>query len=214
MKQNMRSPRIVRREAPPKMIGRDGYRKAREHLRRDFAYRCGYCMLHERHGGDAGAFCIDHFQPRSKGGRVNDYANLYWACIPCNRYKGDLWPTPSERRVGRRFADPCQEQDYGIHFFENGQGMLIPQTPCGEYHAQLLRLNRPLLVKRRLERDEFITRRAEAVTLVEQLKRQISALPDDQAALQREILAHVLREIEAADKELASTIPLIPSQAL
>ena len=33
------SPRIVRRETPPKMTGRDGYRKAEPHLRRDFDCR-------------------------------------------------------------------------------------------------------------------------------------------------------------------------------
>jgi hypothetical protein len=58
------------------MTGRDGYRNAREHLRRDFDHRCAYCMMHEEQAGGPDAFWIDHFHPRSKGGRVNHYANL------------------------------------------------------------------------------------------------------------------------------------------
>jgi len=83
------SPRIVRREEPPNMTGRDGYRKAEPYIRRDFDYRCAYCLVHEQQLGGPKAFCIDHFKPRSKGGRVNDYTNLYWACVPCNLFKHD-----------------------------------------------------------------------------------------------------------------------------
>lgn len=44
-------PRIIRSEETPEMTGRDGYRKAEPHLRRDFDYRCAYCMVHEQQVG-------------------------------------------------------------------------------------------------------------------------------------------------------------------
>ena len=97
MRREIFQPRIKRQETPPKMTGRRGYLKAREYLRRDFENRCAYCMIHETQGGGAEAFWIDHFKPRSKGGYVNDYNNLYWACMP----------SPPERRKGYRFADLC-----------------------------------------------------------------------------------------------------------
>jgi HNH endonuclease len=53
-------------------------------------------MIHEEQAGGIAAFWIDHFRPRSKGGPVNDYANLYWACMLCNHIKGESWPAPSE----------------------------------------------------------------------------------------------------------------------
>ncbi len=203
-------PRIIRKETPPKMTGRDGYRKAREHLRRDFAYRCAYCMIHEQQAGGADVFWIDHFKPRSKGGRVNDYANLYWACMPCNHIKDNAWPTQSERRRGWRFADPCKEQDYGVHFVENEEGELVPRTPCGAYHVRMLRLNRTLLVARRRERNEFRARRAEAIALVERLEQRVTIFSEDEAAIQSEVIAHVQREIEWLQSELAIAIPFIP----
>ena len=103
--------RIQRQELPPVMRGRTGYRNAEPHLRRDFGFRCAYCSVHEQIKGGPKAFCIDHFKPRSKGGPVNDYTNLYWVCIPCNMIKHDKWPTDEQLRRGYRFADPCREQD-------------------------------------------------------------------------------------------------------
>ncbi|MBI3921575.1 MAG: HNH endonuclease [Armatimonadetes bacterium] len=204
-------PRIVRKEKPPKMRGRDGYRKAREHLRRDFAYRCAYCMIHESEAGGEEAFWIDHFRPRSKGGSANDYTNLYWACILCNHIKGDSWPTPSEARHGRRFANPCHEQDYGFHFAENAKSELEALTRCGEYHVGTLRLNRSLLVARRRERNEYRSRLAEASNLIERLEPQRDAASVGRAPVQNEVIDHVHHEIDSLRAELAIAIPFIPS---
>jgi hypothetical protein len=187
------------------MTGRDGYLHAREHLRRDFDSRCAYCMIHEQQVGGAEAFWIDHFHPRSKGGRANDYANLYWTCMGCNRIKGDVWPTPSERRRGRRFADPCKEQDYGRHFQENEHAELLPQTPCGEYHLRVLRLNRPHRVARRRERNEFGALLAEALGLIERLEQE------SPTRRERVVIDHLRREIERLQAELAIAIPFVPA---
>ncbi len=199
-------PRIVRKETPPPMKGRDGYLKAREHLRRDFQQRCAYCMVHEQQIGGREVFSIDHLHPRSKGGRVNDYANLYWSCGGCNHFKSESWPTPAERRQGARFADPCREQDYGVHFIENEQGELVPQTRCGEYHILTLRLNRLSRVQYRRARNRMTAQLAEAVALLEQLKREPAT------DLKRRLIAHIQQEIEWLQSELAIAIPFIPPQ--
>lgn len=202
-------PRIVRREEPPKMTGRAGYRKAELFLRRDFDYRCAYCMVHEQHLGGTKAFCIDHFKPRSKGGRVNDYANLYWACIPCNLFKHDKWPTAVQRRKGYRFANPCHEQDYGVHFVESDIGELPPQTPCGEYHVRTLRLNRAWLRHLRIERNQKQERLNEALTLQEELEGAVTAQPDAEAEVKLRLLSFLRNEIEALQRELTIGIPFI-----
>jgi hypothetical protein len=192
------------------MTGRNGYLKAREHLRRDFQYRCAYCMIHEQEGNGPDAFWIDHFKPRSKGGRVNDYLNLYWSCFPCNHFKGNQWPTAAARRRGRRFADPCQERDYGVHFVENELGELVPQTPCGAYHVAALRLNRPRLRYLRLLRNLGQQRLAEALALENELKRTVAEEDGQRSGL----LAFMRGEIEAlqAETDEPYEISLSPKQ--
>lgn len=205
------SPRIVRREEPPKMTGRAGYRKAEPYLRRDFDYRCAYCVVHEQQLGGTKAFCIDHFKPRSKGGRVNDYANLYWSCIPCNLFKHDNWPTAEQRRQGYRFADPCREQDYGVHFVESDVGELMPQTLCGEYHVLTLRLNRAWLRRLRLERNQKQERLNEALALQEELEQTVANRSDPEAEVKLRLLSFLRNEIEALQRELQVGIPFIAS---
>jgi uncharacterized protein (TIGR02646 family) len=187
------------------MTGSRGYLRAREHLRRDFENRCAYCMIHERQADHEEGFWIDHFQPKSKGGRANQYANLYWACIACNRTKGDSWPSADQRARGFRFADPCREQDYGLHFVEDDSGYLVAQTPCGEYHIWKLRLNRESRVKRRRERSERAAKLEEALVLVRSLGNR-ALEPLERQALDQ--IISLLRELEA---ELQFAIPIIPA---
>lgn len=163
------SPRIVRRETPPPLSGVNGYRKAKEHLRRDFDRRCAYCLIPESSGGGPEHFWIDHFRPLASGGPRNDYRNLYWACIGCNHIKADRWPSAAELSNGYRFADPCKEQDYGFHFEDDGSGILIPKTPCGEYHIARLLLNRQSRVQDRIRRKQLREKIEEAYQLIAEL---------------------------------------------
>ena len=214
MNQNA-SPRIRRRELPPVMRGRTGYRNAEPYLRRDFGFRCAYCGVHEQTKGGPQAFCIDYFKPRSKGGPVNDYTNLYWVCIPCNMIKHDKWPTSEQLHHGYRFADPCREQDAGIHFIESADGLLQPLTPCGEYHIAMLRLNRSWLQQYRCNRTQKWTRFNEAYQLQVELKRTVEAQPaDDATQMMQRLLSFLSEEIEALRSELAVAIPMWQSKKM
>ncbi len=203
------SPRIHRRELPPVMRGRTGYRNAEPHLRKDFGFRCAYCGIHEQAKGGPQAFCIDHFKPQSRGGPVNDYTNLYWVCIPCNMIKHNKWPTSEQFRRGYRFADPCSEQDVGVHFIESDEGLLQPLTPCGEYHIATLRLNRSWLQQHRYDRSQKWKRLNEAYQLQDELKRVIEARPTDEVTrtIQR-LLSFLSQEIEVLRNELSVAIPM------
>ena len=202
-------PRIQRQELPPVMRGRTGYRNAEPHLRRDFGFRCAYCRVHEQIKGGPQAFCIDHFKPRSRGGPVNDYTNLYWVCIPCNMIKHSKWPTSEQLRRGYRFAYPCREQDAGIHFIESDDGVLQPLTPCGEYHIATLRLNRSWLQQHHQDRTQKWARFNEAYQLQMELERAIAAQPaDDATRMMQRLLSFLSEEIEALRSELAIAIPM------
>jgi len=210
---NKMVPRICRRESPPKMQGRTGYRNAETYLRRDFGYRCAYCSVHEELKGGPQAFCIDHFKPRSKGGPIDACNNLYWVCIPCNTIKHDKWPTEEQHRQGYRFADPCREQDGGVHFVESDNGLLRPLTQCGEYHVSTLRLNRAWLQQHCQDRTHKWTRFTEASQLYEELKQIIEARPSNTATqMMHRLLTFLSAEIKALQSELAVAIPRIPTQ--
>jgi uncharacterized protein (TIGR02646 family) len=186
------------------MTGSRGYLRAREHLRRDFENRCAYCVIHERQVDHEEGFWIDHFQPKGKGGRVNQYANLYWACIACNHTKSDSWPSADQRARGYRFADPCREQDYGLHFVEDDSGYLVAHTPCGEYHLLKLRLNRESRVKRRRERSERAAKLEVALMLASSLGNRVLD-PQERRAVDQ--IISLLREVEV---ELRFAIPIVP----
>jgi 5-methylcytosine-specific restriction endonuclease McrA len=51
-------------------------------------FRCIAC-------GARNNLTVDHLIPRSKGG-TNDITNLVTRCEPCNRAKGDEWPSRDE----------------------------------------------------------------------------------------------------------------------
>ena len=209
------SPRIRRRESPPVMRDRMGYRNAEPYLRRGFDFRCAYCAIHEQTKGGSQAFCIDHFKPRSRSGPVNDYTNLYWVCIPCNMIKHDKWPTSDQLRRGYRFADPCREQDAGVHFIELDNGLLQPLTPCGEYHISTLRLNRSWLQQHRRDRTQKWTRLNEAHQLQVELESVIEARPvDDATQIMSHLLSFLSLEIEVLRSELAVTIPMWQSTSI
>ncbi len=201
--------RIWRQESPPIMRGRVGYRNAEPYLRRDFDFRCAYCGVHEKIKGGPRAFCIDHFKPRSRGGSVNNYNNLYWVCIPCNIIKHDKWPTREQLRRGYRFADPCREQDVGVHFVESEDGLLQPLTLCGEYHVSTLRLNRAWLQQHRQDRIQKWARLNEAYQLRDELERTIATRPlDDATRMMQRLLSFLSQEIEVLRSELTVAIPM------
>jgi hypothetical protein len=175
------------------MTGTHGYVRARECLRRDFANRCAYCCISEVDNGGEN-FEIDHFRPISRGGDANDYDNLYWSCHGCNGHKGDQWPTGDMLGSGIRFADPCSEPDYPLHFIEDDDGLLVPLTQCGDYHVDAIKLNRRSRLARRRRRNELLSRYQIALELA-------SVLPQSQ----REIL-EVLIELSS---QLTDLIPVM-----
>src|SRR5436305_46467 len=104
-------PMLFTRSIPERQY-RD-YTLYRPLLRRDFHYRCAYCLTQEFFLGGEANFEIDHHRPRSGPHARPDlesvYENLYWSCAECNQNKGDTWPEEEEYARGLRFIDPCEE---------------------------------------------------------------------------------------------------------
>lgn len=145
---------FTRKEAPPRFASYTAYKP---YLRRDFLFRCAYCLIHEGHFGGLRNFHVDHFQPKGKFPHLTlEYANLYYACSVCNNTKGGAWPSPEEVAEGYVFADPCTVDPYQHHFRLDDDGQLGSLTKSGKYTVEHLRLNRRQLVHHRRRQVEAI----------------------------------------------------------
>ncbi|MEM7198880.1 MAG: HNH endonuclease [Planctomycetota bacterium] len=86
------------REAGERFHGPRGYsdyRRYKDWLRDEFAFRCVWCLTREVWTGSTKHFHVEHHEPRALGGAETDYDNLYYACGRCNYAKGAT-PLPVE----------------------------------------------------------------------------------------------------------------------
>ena len=101
--------------------------------------RCEYCLIHQH---DAGfPHQVDHIVSRKHGGS-STLANLAYACVICNRYKGSDVASV-DLRTGKivRLFDPRRDR-WADHFRIDG-ARIEPITNMGSTTVRLLRLNAP-----------------------------------------------------------------------
>jgi len=179
-------PRIIRQHHPP--YSKD-YTKYKPYLRQDFSYRCAYCTIHEGEFGGLRNFVVEHFRPRWKFPELEcEYINLYYACSICNNCKGKHWPSDEDIAKGLRFAEPCEEDIYEVHFGEQDDGYLKSLTLCGDYTITHIRLNRLHLVRLRLRRREGRAKIREVRMLIVKLEAKLTDVePDQQQNITREL---------------------------
>src|SRR5687768_10834361 len=114
-----------------------------QQVRERFNFCCGYCGVSETSTG--GELTIDHFIPQSRGGS-NELENLVYACFRCNVNKAAYYtsdPSASLLHPGRNDLD-------GHCSLNVSTGVLEALTERGVLQIEILRLNRPPLVQRRL----------------------------------------------------------------
>jgi hypothetical protein len=180
---------IFQRSIPTKTYA--DYTLYRPLLRRDFQYRCAYCLRHEYFlGGEAGC-CIDHRQPvkgpYARPDLIAAYSNLYWCCRECNENKGDTWPSAELTERGFRLLDSCRpEDDCDLHLHVRQDGSMEILTNAGRYTHDTLRLWRANLVHYRAE----MLRCQEEVHQIRVLLAQKTVKED-----QRELLTALLTEL-------------------
>ncbi|MGO9049119.1 MAG: HNH endonuclease [Xanthobacteraceae bacterium] len=123
------------------------YPEYRQFLRRDFFYSCAYCTICEAEATTI-AFTIDHYEPQTaRADLTNEYSNLMYACITCNRYKSDITPSPSALAAGIRYFRPDWDLR-GDHFELSGL-RLNPKSQIGDFSIEAIELNRLKLRKLR-----------------------------------------------------------------
>lgn len=86
------------------------YSGYKPHLRSLFRRRCVYCRKPDVTGIEG--FGVDHHRPKNEYVRKRDadaWENLLYSCNPCNRRKGQYWPTAQQKSFGAYFPNPCAE---------------------------------------------------------------------------------------------------------
>ena len=100
--------------------------------------------------------------------------------------------------------NPCEEQDYGIHLFEDpATHELIGKTPTGRWHIDVLLLNAPHLVDERRRRAEMKRRRQRILQLLSVLEVHVG-----QGRLQT--IRSLVDAVEKYRTEVELMIPEIP----
>ena len=151
-----------------------------EHVRQRYQGRRGYCGVTEVSTG--GTLTIDHYQPRAAGGN-DEPDNLVYACVKCNQYKHDFWPSDEDRQQQRRILHPLHDHLSTHIALDQPTGRLEARTETGRFHIALLRLNRPQLITHRLSQQlQMILREKQRL-----LEQQLSALGQTVEAQERYI---------------------------
>lgn len=148
--------RVKRGPGPKQKLRARNYRsRALPFLLADFQHRCAYSMQHSSRVG-VRTMEVDHFNPRLPNSLRHRYTNLFLATRHCNGAKGENWPSEAQLNKGIHFLDCCQEQDYGVHIFENAETHRVyGVSPPGRYHVRMCDLNAPHLVRERRQRFEL-----------------------------------------------------------
>jgi hypothetical protein len=157
----------------------------RRTIREAYNYCCGYCGVAESDMG--GELEIDHYQPSTKGGG-DELDNLIYACVHCNRFKGNYWPDVNDPD-SFHILHPSQD-DLSIHLYFTANGRVEGLTPRGWFHIRRLHLNRPQLVVWRQNKQRFlelerVSQRSEEIT--SQLQQRIRELEQEAFELRQRI---------------------------
>lgn len=128
------------------VVQRNDYSKYKSDLETDFAGICGYCG--KKRCLSSRDYEIDHFVPQKiDENRKNDYSNLVYSCLICNRAKSMKWPT-MDKSISHNgtegFQDPATGE-YDSHLARDESGMIIPLTPVGDYMCKVFHFaSRPI----------------------------------------------------------------------
>ncbi len=131
----------------------------------DFNYKCAYCE--SRTEGE-----LEHFRPKSSARGLNgefsfehywwlefEWRNLYHVCTTCNRNKASWFPVEGKRvKIGTHYdellkeeyllIDPCNDFPEK-HFTYDKSGHILPLSERGKITIDILKLNRPHLLRAR-----------------------------------------------------------------
>jgi len=136
-------------------MGKVNYKKYKNQLREKFSYSCAYCEAQEPElGGASIGFSIDHYKPKKKfPDLIDQYENLVYSCLTCNRFKYQYWPNLVQEYRGHIVLHPF------IHNIEQHIDKSTPAwcglTNTGKWNVFRFRLDGSKIVELRKRRKNI-----------------------------------------------------------
>lgn len=160
----------IRREKPGAL---SPYPKYKPFLQREFERKCVYCRMPDSMK-DYELYGVDHYRPKGTfPALITNYGNLFYACNPCNRRKGEYWP-PRGKGTTHFIPNPCDHEMFK-HLRFNG-ALVETKSEPGKVAEDLLDLNDPEAVSYRTfimhAIETYSTKQAE----LEKTRQQVEAL--------------------------------------
>jgi HNH endonuclease len=122
------------------------YQTYKTYLKQEFDEKCIYCLTPDILKEES--FCVEHYKPKSRFKSLEtDYSNLYYACLKCNSYKGEFWPTEKAYKLGSYLPNPCD--DIMFEHLRYKEVEVVPHSVTGKFAEELLHLNDEKLTKYR-----------------------------------------------------------------
>ncbi|MCW1925809.1 HNH endonuclease [Luteolibacter arcticus] len=181
------------------------YRKYKDEISEDCAFRCVYCDCHCNSFGGHAAMELDHFRPKSERyfpELEDDPANLLLACRSCNGKKRDDWPMDKLGGLthfeGVGYIDPF-ESERTLYFHVENCGSFSAKEDPAAYMIEQLALNRPFAVAVRARRILRGKLHAAIDSLAEELRSMEGSSPQ---AGQLGRIADLLQEANRALRKL------------
>ncbi|MCW8933725.1 MAG: HNH endonuclease [Gammaproteobacteria bacterium] len=130
------------------------YRTYKKYLKIEFDATCVYCRMPDSLSEEK-SYAVEHYRPKSKFPHLETaYSNLFYSCCNCNGYKGSFWPDNSQKAMGMFVPNPCDHVMHD-HLRSQAEGTIKPHSLTGQWAIELLDLNAPLQVKKRLTYLKF-----------------------------------------------------------
>ena len=188
------------------------YRTYKSFLQIDFSGKCVYCRMPDSLKG-ADNFGVDHYKPKKRYRSLERvYTNLFYACNPCNRRKGDFWPGESERAVAIFIPNPCDHVMFDHLRFERGE--VVGKSAAGKFVIETLDLNEEAVVEYRVNVIGLIqlvkTTLAETVQTEKELKKKIKSVSGETTVeFERD-----LKGLQKRKSELTKQLGLLTGEVL
>lgn len=170
----------VRNIVPPTYKRYQSYKKA---LRLEFGRVCVYCRWPDTdkpHGH--WDYAVEHYRPKKKGlgfeHLERDYANLFYACAPCNVFKGEHWADTDF------VPNPCDEVMFN-HLQVSDAGEVNGKSTAGTNAVKLLHLNEPDAVRYRKKAALTFSVHVTALRDLDRVLARVRAAPDNHPQIAR-----------------------------
>lgn len=128
--------------------------RLRDLVRQRANSRCEYCRISEEDFLAATVFEMEHIMPEAEFSngdpRLNDLANLAWACPSCNRHKSKKTQAQDPATNNSMPLFNPRTDHWTEHFLSRSSGHIVGRTPIGRATVQALRFNDQARVKGRL----------------------------------------------------------------